>query len=162
MKKSSLRERACSVARALDAVGDAWSMLLVRELFLGTRRFDEFQAQTGASPTIVSRRLARLVERGIARRVRYQERPPRDEFRLTRKGLDLWPVIVALMQFGDRWEQRRGARPLLLRHLACNHESSPALACSHCRQPIGAHDSRADVRDRLRRDRVEMRLRLRA
>lgn len=156
MKKSELGERACSVARALDAVGDSWSLLMIRELFLGTRRFEEFQAQTGASPTIVSRRLQRLVEQGIVRRKPYQQNPPRDEFHLTRKGLDLWPVIVTLMEFGDRWQQGPGRTPLVIRHDACGHETQPQLVCSHCGEALHAPDTTAEIGPVLQRDRDAM------
>lgn len=145
MKKSQLGERRCSATRALAAIGDAWSFLIVRELFLGSRRFEEFQTQTGASPTTISRRLAHLVEHGIVRRVPYQQHPPRDEFHLTRKGVDLWPVLVALTGFGDRWEQPRATAPLKLRHKACDHAMQPRFVCSECGEAVTAADCSADL-----------------
>lgn len=156
MKKSQLGERSCSVARTLNAVGDAWSFLIVRELFLGSRRFEEFQAQTGASPTIISRRLAQLVEHELVRRVPYQDNPPRDEFHLTRKGLDLWPIIVALAGFGDRWLQGRSAPPLTLRHTTCGHVMRPTLACSECGTSVGAPDSTAELSERFGTERRKL------
>ena len=86
----------CPVARALAVVGDRWTVLIVRELFLGTRRFEDFQAQTGMSSHLLSTRLKRLESDGIVRRTPYSERPPRYEYRLTPKGLDLYPLLLSL------------------------------------------------------------------
>jgi DNA-binding HxlR family transcriptional regulator len=93
----------CSIAAALEVVGERWSLLIVREVFLGVRRFDEMQADLGIARNVLQTRLTRLVEEGVLEKRLYQERPARDEDRLTEKGLDLWPTIVALMQWGDRW-----------------------------------------------------------
>jgi DNA-binding HxlR family transcriptional regulator len=101
-----------SVERALAEVSDRWTFLLLREAFFGVRRFDQFQEAVGASPNILADRLKRLVTHGVFRKVRYSARPPRYEYRLTEKGRDLYPAIVALMQWGDRWHagRDRGAR----------------------------------------------------
>ena len=100
----------CSIAGALEVVGERWSLLIVRDVFLGLRRFDEIQADLGIARNVLQTRLKRLVEQGVLERRLYQERPPRYEYRLTEKGLDLWPTIVALMQWGDRYA-RAGRRP---------------------------------------------------
>src|SRR3954462_7920189 len=92
----------CSIAHTLELVGERWTLLILRDTFLGTRRFDDFQRNLGIARNILQSRLARLVDEGILRRVRYQERPERFEYRLTRKGVDLWPILVALMKWGDR------------------------------------------------------------
>ncbi len=93
----------CPIARSLAVLGDRWTMLIIRELFLGTRRFDAFQAQTGMSPHLVSQRLKRLEKDGIVERRPYQQRPPRYEYRLTEKGKDLHSVVLALRAWGMRW-----------------------------------------------------------
>ena len=93
----------CSVARALELVGERWTLLVVRDAFLGRRRFDEFQESLGIARNILSDRLAKLVEHGIFERVRYQERPDRYEYRLTPKGRDLRLALAALMQWGDEY-----------------------------------------------------------
>src|SRR5918998_127305 len=92
----------CSIAGTLELVGERWTLLIVRDAFLGIRRFDDFQRNLGIARNVLQSRLERLVEEGILKREPYQERPPRYEYRLTRKGVDLWPVLVALMGWGDR------------------------------------------------------------
>src|SRR3954454_2583511 len=105
----------CSVAGALEVVGERWTLLLLRDAFLGIRRFEDFQRRNGIARNVLASRLQRLVDEGLLRRERYSERPPRDEYRLTDKGLDLWPAVVALMQWGDRYVHA-GAPPMVLTH----------------------------------------------
>src|ERR1039458_8415602 len=92
----------CSIAGALEVVGERWSLLIVRDVLLGVRRFDELQADLGVARNVLQTRLTRLVDEGVLRRHLYQERPKRYEYLLTDKGLDLWPTIVALLQWGDK------------------------------------------------------------
>jgi DNA-binding HxlR family transcriptional regulator len=103
----------CSIARALEVVGERWTLLLVRDAFLGVRRFDEFQERLGIARNVLADRLNRLVDEGILERVRYNERPERFEYRLTRKGRDLVPALVSLRQWGDKYRSERP--PTLLR-----------------------------------------------
>lgn len=139
MGKSVLANMTCPVARTLDVVGDAWTLMIVRELFLGSRRFDEMAAQTGMSPHLLSVRLKKLVEAGLLSRKAYQERPARHAYRLTAKGRDLWPVVIALKQWGDRWgDWGTDGPPLQLRHAGCGGHSSPSLVCSGCGEPVDA------------------------
>jgi DNA-binding HxlR family transcriptional regulator len=93
----------CSVARALELVGERWTLLVVRDAFLGRRRFEEFQESLGIARNVLADRLQKLVEHGIFERVRYQERPERYEYRLTPMGRDLRLALAALMQWGDRY-----------------------------------------------------------
>ncbi len=93
----------CSVARALEVLGDRWTLLVIRDAFLGVRRFDDFQRNLGVARNVLSDRLQRLVDEGLLERQRYQERPERFEYRLTEKGIDLWPTIITLMKWGDRY-----------------------------------------------------------
>ena len=105
---------ACSVARTLDVLGDTWSVLVLRELFLGAHRFDQIHDHLGIARNILAARLKRLVEHGLIEKRQYQAHPPRFEYHLTRKGMDLQPVLIGLMQWGDRlWRipaVARGAR----------------------------------------------------
>jgi DNA-binding HxlR family transcriptional regulator len=103
----------CSIARALEVVGERWTLLIVRDAFLGLRRFDEFQERLGIARNVLADRLNRLVDEGILERVRYNERPERFEYRLTRKGRDLVPALVSLRQWGDKYRSERP--PTLLR-----------------------------------------------
>jgi DNA-binding HxlR family transcriptional regulator len=136
------RPRVDSVERALSEVGDAWTFLILREAFFGVRRFDGFQSVLPVAPNILTDRLKKLVSNGILERRRYQARPPRFEYRLTDKGHDLYPAIVLLMRWGDRWLATRKGAPLLLVHGPCGKLSRPVLVCDRCRQPIEARRMR--------------------
>ena len=104
MKAKSFAGMRCSRAGAVEMIGDRWALLVIRDLSLGQSRYDELRANTGIPAATLSARLRHLERSGIVERVRYQERPPRDEYRLTRKGRDLWKVSVALREWGDRWD----------------------------------------------------------
>jgi DNA-binding HxlR family transcriptional regulator len=162
MRVSDIGEVTCSVARALGAIGDPWTLLILRELFLGQRRFEEFQAQTGMAPYLLSRRLAKLAAQDIVTRVPYRQRPVRYEYRLTEKGRDLHAVVVALAGWGDRWESGPEGPPLTLIHKTCGQETHPVLACSACGGPVGAHDLRARIGPDMQAERGANRDRFRA
>ena len=131
MERTSFKAMNCSVAQCLEVVGEWWSLLIVRDVFLGHRRFDEFLDRLGISRNTLAARLRKLVEAGILERVAYQERPPRHEYRLTDKGRDLWPVINAMRQWGDRHSAPGGA-PLQLIHRGCGQVTEALLVCSGC------------------------------
>ncbi|WP_291553843.1 helix-turn-helix domain-containing protein [Comamonas sp. SCN 65-56] len=137
----------CPVARALAVVGDRWTVLIVRELFLGTRRFEDFQAQTGMSSHLLSTRLKRLESDGIVRRTPYSERPPRYEYRLTPKGLDLYPLLLSLKAWGEKWSglPRRGEPALTITHRPCGHPVTLAPVCPECQTPVNAKDAVATL-----------------
>jgi DNA-binding HxlR family transcriptional regulator len=101
--KRSYEGQVCSIARALEVVGERWTLLILRDAFLGRRRFDEFRDSLGVASNVLAERLARLVDEGLLERVRYSERPERFEYRLTAKGGDLRVALLALMQWGDRY-----------------------------------------------------------
>ncbi len=132
----------CSVARTLEMIGERWALLVLREAFLGTRRFEDFQRNIGCARNILSDRLQKLVGNGILERRRYQERPPRFEYRLSERGLDLYPILVGLMQWGDRHIAEERGRPVVLEHRTCGHETTPELVCSHCGDPVNARSMR--------------------
>jgi DNA-binding HxlR family transcriptional regulator len=102
----------CSVARSVDLVGDCWSPLILREAFYGERRFEGFLASLGLGRNVLAERLARLTEGGLLKRVPYTERPPRFEYRLTPMGKDFFPVMMALMQWGDTWLSKGKGAPI--------------------------------------------------
>lgn len=110
MLRSDYENQTCSVAAALEVVGERWSLLIIRDVILGLRRFDQIQSDLGVARNILHTRLARLVDEGILERRPYQQRPERFEYLLTEKGLDLWPVIVALLQWGTGTRPRTGRR----------------------------------------------------
>jgi DNA-binding HxlR family transcriptional regulator len=142
MQRTSFRDMNCSVAQCLEVVGEWWSMLIVRDAFLGVRRFDDFQARLGISRNILNQRLTHLVEEGVLQRVRYQDHPPRDEYQLTDKGRDLWGVLTAMRQWGDRWAAP-GGPSLVLVHKDCGHVTEAVPTCSSCGEPLAADKVRA-------------------
>ena len=132
---------ACSVASTLTIIGERWTMHVLREAFLGVRRFEDFRRNIGVARNILSDRLNTLVAEGILRRQLYSEHPPRYEYRLTRKGVDLYPVLVGLMQWGMR--HGAGETAILLKHKGCGALVEPHLACPDCGVPVQAWDLEA-------------------
>ncbi|MBI3724005.1 helix-turn-helix transcriptional regulator [bacterium] len=114
MKRKSFKNMECSIARALEVVGEWWSLLIVRDALSGVRRFEDFLARLGVARNVLASRLAKLVSQGVLARRRYQDAPPRFEYVLTEKGLALHSVIVVLMTWGDRWAARRGPPVVLV------------------------------------------------
>jgi len=107
-------DQVCSVARSLEVLGERWTLLVVRDIFHGKRRFDTIQEDLGVARNVLAARLSRLVEEDILEKRPYQERPARYEYFLTEKGLDLWPVMIALMHWGDKYEQQPAGRPSIV------------------------------------------------
>jgi DNA-binding HxlR family transcriptional regulator len=136
MQWRCVKDTRCSVARALSVVGERWTMLILREAFLGRHRFDEFQAGTGIARNILSTRLQALVANGIFDRKLGSGTERHVEYRLTKKGQDLYPVMLALMKWGDSWMVDEEGPPLTLMHRECGHKTAPTLVCSHCGEAI--------------------------
>lgn len=126
----------CSIARTLDVVGEWWTLLVIRDAFLGVRRFEDFQRRLGVARNILTVRLQRLVEHGILERRRYQERPERFEYVLTQRGRDLYPVVTALREWGDRWTAGEAGPPLVVNHAACGHPVELQIVCPHCGEAV--------------------------
>jgi DNA-binding HxlR family transcriptional regulator len=143
MRWQDIGDMTCSVARTLSVVGDRWTLLILRDAFLRTRRFEDFQGSLGITRHRLADRLRKLVANGILERVRYQERPARYDYRLTEKGRDLYPVIVSLVSWGDRWMAGKEGPPIELIHRRCGHHISPTLTCPECGTPISARDMQA-------------------
>jgi DNA-binding HxlR family transcriptional regulator len=133
----------CSLARGMEIFGERWTFLVLRESFYGTRRFDDFQRNIGVARNILSDRLKTLVEHGILERRQYEEHPPRSEYRLTRKGLDLYPALLALMDWGNKHMPYEKGPPVKLQHKTCGKISRPVMVCDRCGEPIEARDMRA-------------------
>jgi DNA-binding HxlR family transcriptional regulator len=132
----------CSVAQCLEVVGEWWSLLIVRDAFLGVTRFDQFQERLGISRNVLNQRLDHLVKAGVLERMPYNERPMRYDYRLTQNGRDLWPILTAMRQWGDAHAAPDGP-PLLLVHRTCGHVVDAVMSCSACGEPISARDVRA-------------------
>jgi DNA-binding HxlR family transcriptional regulator len=115
MRRTSYEQMNCSIASALDVVGEPWTLLIVRDAFYGVRRFDDFQENLGIARNVLTARLKKLVEAGIFRKTAYRQRPLRHEYRLTDKGAALFTVIVGLKQWGDRYgAAARSGKPVLI------------------------------------------------
>ncbi len=141
MERKSFADMHCSVAQCLEVVGDWWTMLIVRDAFLGVRRFDQLQSRLGISRNILNQRLSWLVDQGVLEKARYSERPPRFEYRLTAKGRDLWPVLNAMRQWGDKHAAPDGP-PLQIVHKGCGKVTEAVLTCARCGDRIGPRDVR--------------------
>ena len=103
MRRKSYEDMNCSVAQALEVVGDPWTLLVIRDVMFGYRRFNDIQERLGIARNTLTDRLALLVDREVLTKVAYQDHPERHEYRLTQKGRDLAPIIITLMQWGDEW-----------------------------------------------------------
>ena len=139
----------CSIAGTLGLIGERWTLLILREVFLGRRRFSEMQRTTGIARNVLSTRLERLVDEDILERRPYSEHPERFEYFLTEKGLDLWPVLVDLLHWGDRHLEREGEPPLNLFHKECGGEVDDHRICEACGERLGPRDVRAVYREDL-------------
>jgi DNA-binding HxlR family transcriptional regulator len=142
MLRSDYTNQHCAIAGTLELVGERWTLLIVRDAFLGIRRFEDFQRNLGIARNVLQARLERLVETGILQRERYQERPERFEYRLTRRGVELWPVLVALMKWGDRHLFPDGP-PVVLIHKGCGGEIDDRRTCGRCGDAVEAWQSEA-------------------
>ena len=131
----------CSVAGTLEVVGERWSLLIVRDVMLGLRRFDQLQSSLGIARNVLQTRLGRLLEAGVLEKRLYRDHPPRYEYRLTDKGLDLWPTLVALMQWGDAHATPPRGPAVVLTHRGCGGAVDGHRICAAC----GARLSMRDV-----------------
>jgi DNA-binding HxlR family transcriptional regulator len=132
----------CSAARTLAVIGERWTLLIIRDILTGQRRFDQLQRSLGVARNVLTARLRHLEEEGIVERRAYSERPPRHEYLLTEKGLDLWPVLVAMTAWGDRHASPAGA-PLVLIHRDCGGHMDDRRICERCGERLTVRDARA-------------------
>jgi DNA-binding HxlR family transcriptional regulator len=133
------------VARSVDLLGDWWTPLVLRECYYGVRRFDAFQRSLGIGRNILTQRLNRLVDEGLLERRPYQDRPVRHEYLLTDKGRDFFPVIAAMVRWGDRWLAGDDGPPVVLHHTTCGHDMHAEVVCSRCGESIELRDVTADL-----------------
>ena len=138
MRWDEIENEFCSVSRTLAVVGDTWTMLIIRDAFLRVRRFDDFQKNLGISRHRLSQRLKKLVDHGVLRKEAYQAN--RYEYRLTDKGLELYPILISMAKWGDKWMDDGKGVPMLYKHNPCGHHYSPTLVCSECGEAIDPHE----------------------
>jgi DNA-binding HxlR family transcriptional regulator len=141
MLRNDYESQSCSIAGALEVVGERWSLLIVRDVLLGLRRFDELQAHLGIARNVLQTRLRRLQEHGVIERLPYQQHPVRHEYRLTEKGLDLWPTIVALMKWGDRYATPEGGPAVVIEHRGCGGAVDEHRICERCGAKLKVRDA---------------------
>ncbi len=149
VKRTSLEAHPCSIARTLDVVGEWWTPMIVRDVAYGLRRFSEIQEDLGISANVLADRLESLVADGVLETSVYQDRPVRREYRLTEKGADLIPALIALMEWGDRWSWPEGRGPVEVLHDGCGEPVSVEIRCEHCHQEVSAAELRARPSGRL-------------
>jgi DNA-binding HxlR family transcriptional regulator len=142
VRRTSLRDRNCSIAQCLEVTGDWWTLLILRDVFLGVRRFDALQADLGISRNVLARRLDALVVDGVLERRPYSDAPPRAEYVLTEKGRGLWPVLDAMRQWGDQWVAP-GGLPVEVVHLGCGERTTVVPTCAGCGGALTSADVRA-------------------
>jgi DNA-binding HxlR family transcriptional regulator len=130
----------CSIAGTLELIGERWTLLILRDAFHRVRRFEDFQRRLGIARNVLSNRLQTLVDAGILERRLYQEHPARYEYRLTEKGIDLWPVLMALVHWGDKYVAENGP-PVIIEHKNCGGLVNDHLTCERCGQPLSARDA---------------------
>jgi DNA-binding HxlR family transcriptional regulator len=133
----------CSIARSLELVGERWTLLVVREIFHGRRKFSEMQRSLGVARNVLTSRLQRMADEGILERRPYSERPERYEYFLTEKGLDLWPALIALLHWGDRYSPGPDGPPMLIVHKDCGGAVSDRGICEECDKVLHARNARA-------------------
>jgi DNA-binding HxlR family transcriptional regulator len=140
MKRTQFADQPCGVARAMDIVGELWAFMIIRDVFLGVRRFEGLRQNLAISRKVLAERLELLVARGILERRQYQERPPRFEYRLTPMGVDLFPVLMALARWGNRWLAGAAGAPIEFVHRKCGQVTHARVVCDHCGEDLGAHN----------------------
>ena len=140
MQRTQFGSMACSIARTMDVVGEPWSPLILRNVYIGITRFDQLQQSLGMSRKVLAERLRWLTEAGVLERREYSARPPRHEYVLTAKGLELFEVLMVMVAWGDKWLAGEAGPPVLYRHHACGQISHVELRCSDCGQPMRATD----------------------
>jgi DNA-binding HxlR family transcriptional regulator len=140
MQRTQFGEMACSIARTMDVIGEPWSPLIVRNIFIGIGRFDQLQQSLGISRKVLAERLRWLTETGVLERREYSSKPPRYEYALTGKGLELFEVLMVMVRWGDKWLAGEAGPPVLYRHHACGKIGHVELRCSECGEPMTATD----------------------
>lgn len=140
MQRTQFGEMACSIARTMDVIGEPWSPLIVRNIFIGIGRFDQLQQSLGISRKVLAERLRWLTETGVLERREYSSKPVRHEYALTDKGLELFEVLMVMVRWGDKWLAGEAGPPVFYRHRVCGQISHVELRCSECGEPMTATD----------------------
>jgi DNA-binding HxlR family transcriptional regulator len=140
MRWADIGDEVCSVSRSLSVVGDKWTLLIIRSAFLGARKFSEFQSEIGMTRHRLSDRLGKLVEDEVFVKIEYQNNPVRYEYRLTQKGKELYPIVMSLVKWGDKWMAGEEGKPMEYIHTTCGNNVMPVLTCPACSDEVDPHD----------------------
>jgi DNA-binding HxlR family transcriptional regulator len=141
MRWQDTNTQTCSIARSMSIFGDRWTLLVIRQIFMRIRRFSEIQSSLGIPKHRLSDRLSRLVEEGVIYKDAYDNAGKRFDYKLTDKGLALYPIVVAIAQWGDNWMADGDGRPIEYIHKDCGHGAEPKVCCTACDEPITAHNT---------------------
>lgn len=145
MRWNEMQDEPCSIARTLSVIGDRWTMLILRDAFLRIRKFEDFQKDLGISRQRLSDRLKKLVDEGVLEKRQYQNEPPRYEYRLTPKGTDLYPLVMAMVNWGDKYMDRGKGVPMVYKHTICDHYFTAQVTCSECGEAVNPRDVRPTI-----------------
>lgn len=140
MRNTSFASMHCSLAQSLELIGDWWTPLVLRDLYLGLNRFDQFVADLGISRNLLTDRLSTLVDGGLVRRTPYQQNPVRHSYELTEAGRELVPILMALTAWGDRWATPPAGQPIRFTHTTCGKLTTPTVCCSECGETLEMAD----------------------
>lgn len=140
MKWNDHNSKLCSIARTLGLIGEPWTLLIIRNSFLGAKRFEDFQSQLGLTRHVLSDRLKMLVANEVLKKVPYGEKAGRFEYRLTTKGRSLYPIIVTMTNWGDTWMSDENGPPITYVHAKCGNETQPVMTCACCGEALNAQD----------------------
>eukprot|EP00439_Symbiodinium_sp_Y106_P088219 s1_g755.t1 len=145
MRWRDLKNEPCSVARTLSVIGDRWTLMILRDCFVGLRRFEDFEASLGITRHVLADRLKKLVEEGVLKKVPYGEAPVREEYRLTERGFDLYPVMLSIVQWGDEHMADERGAPIIRRHKKHGHIVRGKMVCSETGEELDARDITAEI-----------------
>ncbi|WOF75974.1 winged helix-turn-helix transcriptional regulator [Parvibaculaceae bacterium PLY_AMNH_Bact1] len=140
MRWRDLKDEPCSVARTLSVIGDRWTLMILRDCFVGLRRFEHFEASLGITRHVLADRLKKLVDEGVLKKVPYGEAPVREEYRLTERGFELYPVVLSIVQWGDKHMVDERGAPIVRRHEKCGNIVQGKMVCSDCGEELDARD----------------------
>tara|TARA_R110002060_G_scaffold75991_1_gene86043 strand:+ start:17 stop:529 length:513 start_codon:yes stop_codon:yes gene_type:complete len=145
MKWNQISEQSCSIARSAAIFGDRWTLLILRDIFWKVTKFSELQKSLGITKHRLSDRLNRLIDSGVLHKELYDENRQHFEYKLTEKGHDLYPILLAIVQWGDKWEEDADGSPVDYFHTPCGKAGTPLVACSQCGESMSVHNTSATL-----------------
>jgi len=145
MRWRDLKDEPCSVARTLSVIGDRWTLMILRDCFMGLRRFEHFEASLGITRHVLADRLKKLVDEGVLKKVPYGEAPVREEYRLTERGFELYPVVLSIVQWGDKHMADERGAPIVRRHEKCGNIVQGKMLCSDCGEELDARELTVEI-----------------